>query len=76
MEPGQSCRRFYSDPNFFLVSWINEQNKLRQAAREEKKKRREERKAAEAKMEAQGQRTNLGAKKPKKIARVAYDPSK
>lgn len=73
MEDGKKALELYTNPNFFLLEWIEEQKKIREAAKAERKKRREERKARRAAEQASGKDKTLGPKKPRQIKRVIYD---
>jgi len=72
MDNGKKCLELYTNPQFFLLEWVEEQKKLRSAAREQRIKRREERKA---------QKEKEGSKQiqaPKQIAlmdKIMFDPN-
>jgi len=70
MDNGKKCLELYTNPQFFLLEWVEEQKKLRSAAREQRLKRREERKAQK---EKEG---NKQAQAPKQIAlmdKIVFD---
>lgn len=73
MEDGKKALELYTHPGFFLLEWIEEQKKIREAAKAERKKRREERKAKKQLAEANSNKEKSGPKKPRQIKRVIYD---
>eukprot|EP01114_Cavostelium_apophysatum_P000851 TRINITY_DN1074_c0_g1_i3.p1 TRINITY_DN1074_c0_g1~~TRINITY_DN1074_c0_g1_i3.p1 ORF type:complete len:496 (+),score=151.95 TRINITY_DN1074_c0_g1_i3:64-1551(+) len=72
MEDGRKCIELYTNPNFFLYEWIEEQKKQRVAAREQRIKRREERRAQR---EKEGPKQNLAPKQIAVLEKVFYDPN-
>jgi hypothetical protein len=49
MDDGKKCLELYTNPRFFLDTWIEEQMKQRQQAKEERRKRREAKKTTKRK---------------------------
>jgi len=69
-DDGKSCLSKYTNPEFFIEKWIEEQQKQVEIMKAERKKRREEKRLA---MKNEGEGTG-GAKPIKKLRKVRYDP--
>lgn len=69
-DDGKPCLSKYTNPEFFIEKWIEEQQKQVEAMKAERKRRREERRLAMA----QNEQSATGAKPIKKLRKVRYDP--
>ena len=67
---GQKALRLYTDPEFFIEQWIQEQIKLQQEAKKARKARRAQLKAQKKSKSD----VKVVKKKPTKLERVRYDP--
>lgn len=72
MEDGKKCQELYTNPNFFLYEWIEEQKKQRAVAREQRIKRREDRKNQKDK---EGNKAVVAPKQITLIEKVMFDPN-
>jgi hypothetical protein len=71
MPNGQKALRLYTDPEFFIEQWVQEQIKLQKEAKKARKERRAKMKGAK---ETAADPAAQIKKKPAKLERVRYDP--
>jgi hypothetical protein len=73
MPDGQKALRLYTDPEFFIDQWVEEQLKLQKEAKKARKERRAKMKGAKDGAAAADPAAKM-KKKPAKLERVRYDP--